>query len=294
MMWGRNSPRRTGTYETRWFGSGGNIRECGIRTTETEINNDERKKNMRRLILLLGLMAFVLGIGGSAGAGYWEVVYDLAGSTNTTIVTAAASTDIDPITGSYTILYDTPGTATAPITGARLVAGNTHLSMSQNPGPFILTGSINTVLTPPTGGTVGTITGATLSGLSGIPNAVTGWIHCYDVFNPCSAAGYVNSGTVPMTPTASVPFAVGDLIFTGTGTAPVGNSDFTSTGVTTTIPPTTGQPFTVSLITVYVGKEISRTFVPEPSRWMQLTAGVACLLVLSRRRRPRSLAAPSA
>jgi hypothetical protein len=76
------------------------------------------------------------------------------------------------------------------------------------------------------------------------------------------------------------------FVFTGA----VGNSDFTSTGATQTVPQT--PPVTV--ITTYVGKEISRTFVPEPSRWMQLTAGVACLLVLARRRRPRSLAAPSA
>jgi hypothetical protein len=245
---------------------------------------------MRRLILLLGLLAIVLGVGGSASAGYWEVVYDLAGSTTTTVVTLANSTDVDPVTGSFTLQYDTVGTSTAPITGVRLVAGNTQMIMYQNPGPFILTGTLNTVLTPPGSGIPGTITGLTISGLSGIPNAVTGFIHCTDGFSPCSAAGYTHTTPKPQTPTVSVPMALGNLVFTasGTGAPPLTNTHFTSTGTLQVIPPSTTQPFTVSLTTVYVGQEValSRTFVPEPSRWMQLTAGVACLLVLARRRRP--------
>jgi hypothetical protein len=232
-------------------------------------------------------MAFVVGVGGSAGAGYWEVVYDLAGSTTTTVVTAAASTDVDPVTGTFTLQYDTVGTSTTPITGVRLVAGNTNMSMYQNPGPFILTGSLNTVLTPPGTGIPGTITGATISGFSGIPNAVTGFIHCYDGFQQCSAAQYTHTTPKPMTPTVSVPLALGNLVFTpGSGAPPLVDTHFTSTGTTTTIPSGPGQPFSVVLTTVYVGQEISRNFVPEPSGWMQLTAGVACLLVLARRRRP--------
>jgi hypothetical protein len=261
---------------------------CGIRNTETEINSDERKKIMRRLIYLLGILAVVLGVGGSASAGYWEVVYDLAGSTTTTVVTAAASTDVDPVTGTFTLQYDTVGTSTAPITGVRLVAGNTQMIMYQNPGPFILTGTFNTVLSPPVSGIPGAITGLSISGFSGIPNSATGFIHCYDGFQACSAAGYTHTTPKPQTPTISEPMDLGKFVFTasGIGAPPLTNTQFTSTGVLRTIPSGPGQPFTVSLTTVYMGQEISRNFVPEPSRWMQLTAGVACLLVLARRRRP--------
>ena len=65
------------------------------------------------------------------------------------------------------------------------------------------------------------------------------------------------------------------LVFSGTGTPPLVNTYFTSTGVTTTIPSGPGQPFTVQLITVYVGQEISRNFIPEPVGWMQVTTELA-------------------
>jgi len=247
---------------------------------------------MQRSILLLGALTVLLGVGGSASAGYWEVEYDLAGSTAQTIVTAAGTTDVDDVTGSFTIQYDTPGAATAPITGARLVAGTTHLSMFQtNGGVFTLTGSTDTVLSPPLpNGIPGTIAGATLSGLSGITNSVTGFIHCYDGPILCSQVNFTNSVQVPQTSLG--PLDLGNLVFTGTGTAPVGNSDFTSTGVTVLVPPPPppAPQFTVSLLTTYVGKEISRTFVPEPSGWLQLAAGVAGLLVLARRRGRMSVA----
>ena len=35
---------------------------------------------MQRFICFLGALTILLGVGGSASAGYWEVQYDLAGS----------------------------------------------------------------------------------------------------------------------------------------------------------------------------------------------------------------------
>lgn len=248
---------------------------------------------MHGVITRLGALAILLGVAGPASAGYWEVVYDLTGSTTTTVVTAASSTDVDPVTGSFTIQYDGP--QAGPVTGARLVAGNTNLDMYQNPGPFVLTGDINTVLAPPPGGVVGGISGATLNGLSGIPNAVTGFIHCYDGFQPCSAAGYTNTTPTPQTPPSSTPMKLGNFVFNG----PVGAASatkFTSTGVLVTIPPSTAAPYTVSLTTVYVGQEISRVWnagsaVPAVSQAGRIGLGLflglagASILALHRGRR---------
>lgn len=248
---------------------------------------------MHGVITLLGALTIVLGVAGPASAGYWQVVYDLTGSTTTTVVTAASSTDVDPVTGRFTIQYDGP--QAGPVTGARLVAGNTQLVMYQNPGPFVLTGTIDTILRPPMGGIAGGISGATLSGLSGIPNAVKGFIHCYDGFQPCSAAGYTNTTPMPQTPPSSVPIKLGNFVFNGPVGAPSATK-FTSTGVVVTIPPTTTSPFTVSLTTVYVGQEISRIWnagsaVPALSQAGRIGLGLclglagASILALRRGRR---------
>jgi hypothetical protein len=251
---------------------------------------------MRRIIRLLGVLAILLGVAGSASAGYWEVVYDLAGSTTTTIVTAAASTDVDQVTGSFTIQYDTPGTASAPITGARLVAGGTHMDLYNDVGVFLLTGSFNTPFTPPFGGVVGAISGVNLSGLSGIPNAATGYIQCFNGASTCTAAGYPVSTPIPQTATSPPPLNLGKLVFNN----PVGAASathFTSTGATQVVPPGPGQNFTVSLITVYVGQEISRTFssvstVPSVSEAGRVGLGLCLVLggasVLVRRRGRRA------
>lgn len=238
---------------------------------------------MQRSLLLLGALAVLLGIGGTANAGYWSVVYDLAGSTTTTIVPAASLTDIDPVTGSFTIEYDTTGVASTPVTGARFVAGSQNLSMSQtNAGLFFLTGSINTVLTPTTGGEVGALNAPTITFPSIADSSVTGFIHCVNGAFNCTAAGFTNSVPTPQTPTGAGPFPVnlGKLVFNNIFTATVtATNSFTSTGVTVTVPSV--PP--VTLITTYVGKEISRTYVPEPTGWMQLAAGVGFLALLTRR-----------
>lgn len=245
---------------------------------------------MRRSLLLLSALTVLLGIGGTASAGYWSVVYDLAGSTTQTIVTAASLTDVDPVTGSFTIEYDTPGVASTPVTGARFVAGDQNLSMSQtNAGLFMLTGSINTVLTPTAGGEVGAIGASTITFPPIADSAVTGFIHCTNGAFNCTAAGFTNSVPTPQTPTGAGPFPVslGALVFNNIFTATVAaTNSFTSTGVTVTVPSV--PP--VTLVTTYVGKEVSRTFVPEPTGWMQLATGVGFLLVVSRRRGLAALA----
>ena len=39
---------------------------------------------MRKLLTLLGTLALAMAVGAAANAGYWEVTYDLTGSTLTT------------------------------------------------------------------------------------------------------------------------------------------------------------------------------------------------------------------
>jgi hypothetical protein len=236
---------------------------------------------MHRIALLLGLLTVLLAVGGSARAGYWEVDYDLTGSTVVTIIPLLPTIppDTDPLTGTFTIQYDTPGTATTPITGARLVAGASQVIMSQTwGGLFLLTGTTDTTLLPPAPlGTTGMITGATLSGFTAVPTTVMGFIHCTDGTFPCAQANFTHS--VPK-PQVATPVNLGKFVFTGA----VGTSDFNSTGALLIV--TTG-PAPVHITTTYVGKEISRNFVPEPTRWIQMMAGAACLLVLYRRgRRP--------
>jgi hypothetical protein len=216
---------------------------------------------MHRIALLLGLLTVLLAVGGSARAGY----------------PALSIQETDPLTGTFTIQYDTPGTATTPITGARLVAGAYQVIMNQTWNQiFTLTGTTDTTLQPPAPlGTAGMITGATLSGFTNVPTTVMGSIHCTNNQFDCSVGGFTNS--VPQ-PQLATPVDLGKFVFTGA----VGTSDFTSTGAQITV---SGPP-PVEITTTYVGKEISRTFVPEPTRWMQMIAGAACLLILYGRRRP--------
>jgi hypothetical protein len=244
---------------------------------------------MQRFISFFGALTILLGVGGSASAGYWEVVYDLTGSTTQTIITLLNTTDVDPVTGSFTLRYDV-STPSAPITGAGVVAGNTKLVMSQtNLGFFLLTGTVNTVLTPPPGGTPMVINPPNLTMTGSVPNAVTGFIHCYNGGFNCTAAGFTHTTTQPQTPPSSTPVKLGTFVFTGA----VGNSDFTGTGATLTVP---GPPV-VKLVTTYVGKELSRSFhapqVPAGSNATRIGLGLFLLLggasglALQRSRRTR-------
>jgi hypothetical protein len=245
---------------------------------------------MRRLTLLLGLLAIVLSVGGSAGAGYWEVTYDLTGSTSTTVTTALGATMVDPVTGSFTIEYDGP--KAGPVTGARLAAGATQVIMSQTwVGVFTLTGTTDTVMSPPPPGAAGVINppNLTLPSLATTSVSVSGFIHCYNGSLNCTSAGTAFVHSVPVAQVTLGPWPGQKFVFTGA----VGNSDFTSTGAPQTVPQT--PPVTV--INTYVGKEISRVWnqdVPAVSNagrvglGLSLVLGGASLLMLRRGRRTRS------
>jgi hypothetical protein len=213
---------------------------------------------VKQIKILLVTLTVLFGAAGSANAAYWKVIYDLQGSTVATIVSAVPSTDLDDVTGTFVIEYDTPGMDVGPITGARLTSGSTKLTMFQtNLGLFLLTGTTNTVLAPPEpDGIIGNITGATITGFSGIPNAVTGGIHCTNGAFQCTAVNFTNTSPKPQTPTVSIPLALGNLVFAGAG--PGHGKTFTSTGVTQMI--TTG-PTPVSLVSIYIGKEVSRVLI---------------------------------
>jgi hypothetical protein len=248
---------------------------------------------MQRFISFLGALTVLLGVGGSASAGYWEVEYDLAGSTVQTIVTLVGTTDVDPLTGSFTIQYtNSLSTPSAAITGARLVAGAQQLVMFQtNLGLFLLTGTIDTVLNPPPGGTPGVINSPNLTLATVADSSVMGFIHCHNGAFNCTAANFTHTVPKPQTPTVPGPFPVnlGAFVFTGG----VGTSDFTGTGATQTVP---GTPV-VTLVTTYVGKELSRTFhangVPAGSNASRIALGLVLLLggasglALQRSRRTR-------
>jgi len=245
---------------------------------------------MRRLTLLLGLLAIVLGVGGSATAGYWEVTYDLAGSTSTTITTAFSATMVDPVTGSFTIEYDGP--KAGPVTGARLAAGATQVIMSQDwKGIFTLTGTTDTVMSPPPPGATGVINppNLTVPSLATTSVSVSGFIHCYNGSMNCTSAGSGFVESVPVVQVTLGPWPGQKFVFTGA----VGNSDFTSTGAPQTVP----QVPPVTVINTYVGKEISRVWNPDVPAvsnagrvglGLSLVLGGASLLVLRRGRRTRS------
>jgi hypothetical protein len=231
------------------------------------------------------LLAFITT---PANAGYWEVVYDLEGSTLLT-TDPVGGQDIDPITGSMTVQFDTPGTATTPITGARLVAGHTFGDMYQASALLTMTGTTDTVLIPQSGGAPGTMTGATINWAVVADSSRTGYLHCTSPGTACTLFGMPQSVNVPQTPTANNPgphpfpsqalsgklnwiFTSG-TIGTGNWTAPVIADFVTLFGIT------------INLDTTYQGREISRTFVPEPNAILVLASGAGLLVLLGRLRR---------
>jgi len=231
---------------------------------------------MGRAGILFAIGAHAVLVAGSASAGYIEAVYDLAGSTMST--TTLLGTNFDPLTGQFTIRYDAT-TASAPLTGARLMAGNTHVTLSQPSPPFLtLVGSTDVVLNPGPGGTPGTLAGATLNLAVVADSSTTGWLHCTGAAVFCGFAGLVPSVTSPITPTGAgpFPFTLPPLIF-GT-TAGIGNF----VGVQTTI---VTSPANATIVFTYVGQEISRVFVPvvvpEPGTLSMATLGLVGLMALN-------------
>jgi hypothetical protein len=206
----------------------------------------------------------------SASAGYFEVVYDLSGSTLTT--TAAGWTDPDPITGTLTIRYGATA-STAPLTSALLVAGNQHITIINQPfGLFTITGVTDTDFNPPTIGspTPGTLTGNTLNFAMVSVADTTGFLHCYSPFW-CGVVPMPAS--VPQPQSTVAPFTFPAFVFTS-GIAGIG--DFTGSRTMTTTAPAALLTFS------YVGTEISRVFVvPEPATSSMAALGLAGLAALN-------------
>jgi hypothetical protein len=210
-------------------------------------------------------------LAGSASAGYFEVVYDLTGSTMTT--TAAGWTDVDPITGTWTIRYGATA-STAPLTSALLVAGNQYVAIDNRPfGIFTITGFADTDLNPATGGspTPGTLTGNTLN-LSVVTFADSvGYLHCYPNDFWCGLATLAPA-SVQHPQSQTGPFTIPPLIFATTA----GFGNFTGSRTMTTTVPAAQMTFS------YVGTEISRIYVvPEPATSSMAALGLAGLAGLN-------------
>jgi len=223
------------------------------------------------------ILTFLLSVAFATAshAGYWEVVYDMAPGSNLQTLNPGGTYN-DPITGTLTIQYDTASTVW-PLTGARLVAGQLNGSINQAAGVLTVTGANTNVLSPPGSGTPGTLSGNSLN-LSVVANhTLSGFLHCYDATGPggfCSIFfGTPASNTIPQV--GSGTFALPRFDFAATA----GVGDFTSTAVVSM--PQAGVTTTV----VYRGKEISRTFVPEPGSLAMLVPGVLLLAGLRAVRR---------
>ena len=219
--------------------------------------------------ILTTLFAVLLAT--SAQAQFWEVVYDLGpdgmGSLGSILTTTAPNGPFtDPVTGTLTMHYDATSTG-APLTGARLVAGQIDGTISQNAGVLLVTGSNMNTLTPGTAGTPGTLSGNTLN-LSVVANhTLTGFLHCYDATGGAGGNcglffGTPASNTIPQNATGT--FSFPNFNFTS---ATAGVGDFTSDAITS-MP----QPLVTTSL-VYRGREISRTFMPEASGFAMLLAG---------------------
>lgn len=218
---------------------------------------------MKRRDSLFGVLAIVVlsaSLAGSASAGYWQVVYDLAPGSTLQTNAPASPPDIDPITGTITIRYGAASQG-APLTSARLIAGNTFVDINQPdtpPGTFFhMTGDTYMTLLPQDCGT-GTLTGATFIPPVVADSKQTGFLHCNESTGQtgnCSLAGMTHTVPLGQTPsTTPFPQTFPKFIFTS-GTAGVG--DFTSTVKTQTVQ--TGY-FTVTLYSTYVGREVSRVW----------------------------------
>jgi hypothetical protein len=251
---------------------------------------------MRRLDSLFRVLAIVLltaALAGSASAGYWQVEYDLAPGSTLMTKDPFGTTDIDPIQGKLWVRYDAASQA-APLTGARLVGGYTHITIQQPntpPGMFFeIQGITDMKLLPQDCGT-GTLTGATLIPPVVADSKQTGYLHCVEGAGQggnCLLAGMVHTVPFPQTPTVTPwPQSFPKFIFATTA----GVGDFTSTVKTQTVQ--TGL-FTVTLYSTYVGREVSRVWkqsVPSISSrglaglglWV-LAVGVGGTLWMQRRR----------
>lgn len=208
---------------------------------------------LARATRFLALSLLALGLAGSAqAAGYWEAVYDFAPGTNVETINPGGTYN-EPLTGTITIQYDAASSG-APLTAARLVAGNTKFIFSQPAGVLTVTGDTMVLLSPPAGGTPGTLAGAVLN-LSVVADSTTsGFLHCYDGTGPggvCAGffGGVSASNTIPQAD--SGPFTFPQFNFVATA----GVGDFTAPDVVSF------PQMSVTTTTSYVGREISRVWV---------------------------------
>ena len=236
---------------------------------------------MRRFDSLFGMLAIALlsaPIAGSASAGYWEVQYDLAPGSTQRERDPAGNIHIDLITGTLTVRYDA-ATRSAPLTGAKLVAGHTNVQVYQPCSFFVWTGSTDMNLIPTVGGTPGTLNGASLTFGVVVDSSTTGFRHCIENLTTtgqtgnCFLAGTAHTVPSPQTPTGPGPFPQSFPRFVFAATAGVGG--FTSTVKTQTLWSGYGI---VTLSSTYVGREVDRVWY-GPTALPSISFGGLALLV---------------
>ena len=258
---------------------------------------------MRRLGSLFGMVAIVLlsaSLAGSASAGYWDVVYDLAPGSFLKTMAPGGSSDIDPITGSFTVRYDA-ATQSAPLSNPKMPAGDTQGNMYQPNSFFLMTGTQSMNLIPQVGGAPASITGTVNLNVAVVANSTTtGYMHCNENLTTggqtgnCSLAVMTHSQPIGLTPPGSGPFpiTIPKLVFTGAASTA---ANFTSEVLSQTA---MAGAATVTLLSTYVGKEISRVWKPGTPQLPSISSGglavlglwvgavgVAGTLLLQRRRR---------
>ncbi len=220
-------------------------------------------------VLVLSLLS--LALAGSAHAGYWDVTYDLAGSSATT--TNPGGIFVDPITGTLTIRYEAASSG-APLVAGRLVAGTISNTISQPAGLLTVTGNNNNTLLPGPNGALGVLSGTTMDLAVVADHDLTGTLHCSDpgggTAGNCAAFFSGVPASTPMPQSAQGPFSLPNFNFTGS-TAGVG--DFTGD------PQTTSPLPLVTIVTNYTGAEVSRTWVNGPSRVPVFGAGGIAVLL---------------
>ncbi len=221
-----------------------------------------------RISPIAGAALLSVAVAGAAQAGYWEAVYDFAPASMVE-TTNPGGVYLDPLSGQITVQYDA-ASSMAPLTGARLVAGNTRVSLSQPAGILTVTGVTDVALSPPPGGTPGTLSGAALQFAVVANSTTSGFLHCYDGTGPggvCSAFfGTPSSNPIPQTGTG--PFSFPQFNFSATA----GVGDFVASPQTATPQPS------VTTVTQYIGREISRVWVPDAAAPMLGSAGTTLLL----------------
>jgi hypothetical protein len=219
---------------------------------------------MRKFMTLLGALAMLLAISGTANAGYWRVTYDMAGSVVT--FDNPSSIDLtDPLTGTWKIDFDATSAAMdPPYTGVRLNYGKHFVDINQaltSPVPFTIDGQSTSLLLVDAGGQPTTLSGQDLAAFNVPDQTTSGFLHCKE---PTAAPFCLTAGLPPVSAPFSLRPASSDrptvveipkVVFTGAAGAGV-NTKFTSDPS----PPVPAGPATTSS-TVYRGTELARHFV---------------------------------